>query len=164
MGEIMELLPLDLIAVLSFILSIILLVLVISLWVKLSRLRAAYVKMINGGSPQNVEEILIALQQKLQDQEDKQKKNRESIQEITGAMKKMKSQIGIHRYNAFGEGGSDLSFSLAIVDEQQSGVVITGIHNREQVYVYAKPVEAGQSKYTLSPEEKEALIRSSQKE
>jgi hypothetical protein len=76
-------------------------------------------------------------------------------------LKKMKSKVGIHRYNAFSDTGSDLSFSVAILDEYQDGVLLTGIHNREQTYIYAKPIQRGQSQYTLSPEEKEAIIQTS---
>ena len=43
---------------------------------------------------------------------------------------------------------------LAILSEQEEGIVLTGLHNRESSYVYAKPLKDGQSKYPLSPEEK----------
>jgi hypothetical protein len=72
----------------------------------------------------------------------------------------MKSRLGVQRYNAFSqEGGSDLSFSIVILDEEQDGVVLTGIHGREQTFIYAKPVEKGQSSYSLSPEEKVLIDR-----
>ena len=50
-----------------------------------------------------------------------------------------------------------MSFSLAILSEEEEGIVLTGLHNRESSYVYAKPLKDGQSKYPLSPEEKEAV-------
>ena len=53
-----------------------------------------------------------------------------------------------------------MSFSLAILSEQEEGIVLTGLHNRESSYVYAKPLKDGQSKYPLSPEEKRpSLLR-----
>ena len=57
------------------------------------------------------------------------------------------------RYNAFNESGSDLSFSIAIVDDQLDGLVFTSIHGREETYCYGKPIVKGESKYPLSPEE-----------
>ena len=62
-------------------------------------------------------------------------------------------KVAIIRYNAFGDVGSDLSFSMAILDDAQNGVVITSIFGREESRVYAKPIEAGASPYHLSEEE-----------
>jgi hypothetical protein len=164
MGEITETLPLHILFMVSGGLSIVLIICFIVLYRKLSKLRKAYVKMINGGSPQNVESLIIDLQEKIKALHEQQTKDRQTIQALADSMKKIKGYVGIHRYNAFGEGGNDLSFSMAIMDESQDGVVITGIHTREQMYVYAKPVTQGQSKYVLSPEEKEAIARSMRKE
>ena len=66
-------------------------------------------------------------------------------------------KIGIVRYNAFKDTGSDLSFALAMLDEKNNGVVLNGIYSREMSNIYAKPVENGESKYTISAEEKEAI-------
>ena len=53
--------------------------------------------------------------------------------------------------------GSDLSFAVALLDEENSGVVFNGIYSREMSNIYAKPVEKGNSSYTLSDEEAEAI-------
>lgn len=66
-------------------------------------------------------------------------------------------KVGIVRYNAFKDTGSDLSFALAMLDEKNNGVVLNGIYSREMSNIYAKPVENGESKYTISAEEKEAI-------
>ena len=66
-------------------------------------------------------------------------------------------KIGIVRYNAFKDTGSDLSFALAILDAKNNGVVLNGIYSREMSNIYAKPVENGKSKYTISEEEQEAI-------
>jgi hypothetical protein len=142
---------------------IIFLVIVCVLWSKLNKLRKSYMSMLNGNASMNVEESLIELQQRAIDLQGKSEAANQQIQTIFGLMKKMKSHVGMHRYNAFSGGGSDLSFSIAILDEDQDGVVISGIHNREETYVYAKPIEQGNSQYSLSPEEKEAILRSVQK-
>ena len=66
-------------------------------------------------------------------------------------------KVGMVRYNAFKDTGSDLSFTLALLDEHNDGVVLNGIYSREMSNIYAKPVENGKSSYTLSEEEKSAI-------
>lgn len=68
-----------------------------------------------------------------------------------------KGHMGIVRFNAFDGTGSDLSFSVALLDSRRNGVVITSLYGRNESRVYGKPVENGESPYTLSPEEKEAI-------
>lgn len=68
-------------------------------------------------------------------------------------------KVGIVRYNAFKDTGSDLSFAIALLDEKNNGVVFNGIYSREMSNIYAKPIENGKSNYTLSEEEKVALQR-----
>ena len=50
-----------------------------------------------------------------------------------------------------------LSFAVALLNEENSGVVFNGIYSREMSNIYAKPVEKGNSSYTLSEEEAEAI-------
>ena len=59
-------------------------------------------------------------------------------------------KIGIVRYSAFRDTGSDLSFTLAMLDENNDGVVLNGIYSREISNIYAKPVKNGKSEYTIS--------------
>ena len=66
-------------------------------------------------------------------------------------------KIGIVRYSAFKDTGSDLSFALAMLDENNNGVVLNGIYSREMSNIYAKPIENGKSAYTISEEEKKAI-------
>ena len=61
------------------------------------------------------------------------------------------------RYNAYKDTGSDLSFTLALLDRNNNGVVLNGIYARDMSNIYAKPIENGMSKYVLSNEEKEAI-------
>lgn len=68
-------------------------------------------------------------------------------------------KVGIVRYSAFKDTGSDLSFAVAMLDENNDGIVFNGIYSREMSNIYAKPVKNGVSEYTLSEEEKEAIRR-----
>ena len=67
-------------------------------------------------------------------------------------------KIGLVRFNPYREMGGNQSFSLALLDEGGSGVVISALHSRDSTRVYVKPVVLGkESKYSLSDEEKEAV-------
>lgn len=68
-------------------------------------------------------------------------------------------KVGMVRYSAFKDTGSDLSFAVAMLDENNDGVVFNGIYSREMSNIYAKPVKNGVSEYTLSEEEKDAIRR-----
>lgn len=66
--------------------------------------------------------------------------------------------VGVVRFNAFANGaGGNQSFSIALLDEKHSGVVFSALYSRDRVGVYAKPIENGISKFTLTSEEQEAL-------
>ena len=91
-----------------------------------------------------------------------EKQNADILNQINGLDKDLEGciqKVGILRYSAFQDTGSDLSFTLALLDEHDDGVVFNGIYSREMSNIYAKPIEKGESRYTLSPEEKEAIKR-----
>lgn len=66
-------------------------------------------------------------------------------------------KVGVVRYNPFEEMGGNLCFCVAMLDANDNGVVLNGIHSRTGSYTYAKPIELGVSAYILSKEEMEAL-------
>jgi len=68
-------------------------------------------------------------------------------------------KIGIVRFNPFKEIGGDHSFSLALLDGKDTGVVLTGIHTRERTRIYTKQIKNGKCEFELSAEEKRALIK-----
>ena len=71
-------------------------------------------------------------------------------------------KVGIVRFNPFSEVGSDQSFSVALLNKDNDGVVITSLYTREDNRVYGKPVKAGESSYSLSKEEKTAIEKAKQ--
>ena len=66
-------------------------------------------------------------------------------------------KVGLVRFNPFKELGGDHSFSLAILDAHDSGVVITGLHTRDRTRIYMKDIKKGKSSFELSVEERKAL-------
>ena len=61
------------------------------------------------------------------------------------------------RYDAYNELSGQQSMSIALLDEGQSGIVLSCIHHRDQARVYAKQVYGGRGELELSPEEVEAV-------
>lgn len=95
----------------------------------------------------------------------KQEKN--IIEKMKGIDSKLNytlQRVGVYRYNPFPEIGGDLSFSIALLDNTNSGFVITGIYTRQGSFTYLKPVRKGRGnendqRYRLSKEETEAVNR-----
>jgi hypothetical protein len=145
-----------------------LLLLILLFWLigvssRLRKLSAKHKKLVGETGVSGIEDVLNAIHEKLSDLDQKQKDQVEHILKHEKRLTSQKGRIGVHRFNAFSDSGSDLSFSVAFVNDEQDGVVITGIHSREQTFLYAKPIDKGQSAYMLTPEEKTAINLAMQK-
>jgi hypothetical protein len=78
--------------------------------------------------------------------------------QIHDLAKKSIHKVGVIRFNPFKDLGGDQSFSVALLDGENSGVVISSLHTREGNRVYSKPVEKGKAvKYPLTGEEQDAI-------
>jgi len=73
--------------------------------------------------------------------------------ELSGAVR----HVAVVRYDAFGDMGGLLSFSVALLDDAADGLVLSSINARSETRTYVKGVQAGTSEQTLSPEEREAI-------
>jgi hypothetical protein len=65
--------------------------------------------------------------------------------------------LSVVRYDAFGDVGGHLSWSLALLDDAGHGVVLTSIHGRSEARTYAKSISSWSCEQQLSPEEEEAI-------
>ena len=65
--------------------------------------------------------------------------------------------LAVVRYDAFGDMGGHLSWSMALLDDAGDGVVLTSIHGRSDARTYAKNVASWTANQQLSPEEEEAI-------
>ena len=143
------------------VISVILCILVIAfivLLVKLFSINKKYKTFINKlGDGNNIEEDLENYMYRVERVEKQNAEIRGLINAIDTNMANCIQKIGIVRYNAFKDTGSDLSFALAMLDEKNNGVVLNGIYSREMSNIYAKPVENGRSTYTISEEEQQAI-------
>ena len=76
---------------------------------------------------------------------------------LDGLLQLAITRVGVVRFRAFDDMGSDLSYAVALLDSYNNGVILTSIFGREDSRSYVKPVEKGQSTYQLMPEEQQAL-------
>lgn len=65
--------------------------------------------------------------------------------------------IGVVRYDAFGDMGGRMSFSVALLDDHGNGFVLTSVHARSESRSYIKQLRGGMADVTLSPEEAAAV-------
>jgi hypothetical protein len=65
--------------------------------------------------------------------------------------------IGLVRFNPFEDTGSDQSFALALLDGRRNGLVVSSLHARGNTRIFAKPIENGSSRHSLSDEEAQAI-------
>ena len=131
--------------------------------IRLHRLERIYKKMMQGADGETIESMMM---ERIQDIETLKQNVAELGKEcarIDDAGKKHVQQVGMVRFNAFDNTGSDLSFSVALMDASNTGFVLSGIYGREESRVYAKPLAKGESTYTLTKEEKQAIDKAMQK-
>ena len=106
-----------------------------------------YKKMMRGSKGRNIEELINS-----------------NLDRIEEALKGCVNKVAIMRYKAFEDVGSDLSFSIALLDSHNDGIVLTGIYSRQDSTTYAKPIDKGISRYELSEEELHVLNEAMSKE
>ena len=78
---------------------------------------------------------------------------------IDSKLKDTFQKIGVVRYNAVKDMGGNISFIIAILNDNLTGLIINSIHSRDGNYTYIKEVENGKTSTQISKEEKEALDR-----
>jgi hypothetical protein len=103
--------------------------------------------------PENLEEILEEFNQLKKEFEKVLKK----FEELKEREKFNIQKVGIVRFNPFEEVGGNQSFSIALLDGKDNGVVITSLYLKEGNRVFAKPIKEGKSEFNLSKEEISAI-------
>jgi len=143
--------------------AIVTLILIIALVVtnrKLKELKRKYKKFMNGSDNKNIEELLLDNIKLSNDISLKNKEIENRVMSLERDLQRCIQKVGVVRYNAFDDVGSDLSFSIALLDDNDNGVVISGIYSRESSTTYAKKIVNGTSKNPLSAEELQAISES----
>lgn len=83
--------------------------------------------------------------------------NKKDIRTLYKNMEKAYQKMGLVKYDAFNQMGGQLSFSLALLDENNNGFIINSVHSTEGCYSYTKEIKAGECEISLGDEEREAL-------
>lgn len=84
-------------------------------------------------------------------------KNKKDIRILYKNMESAFQKIGLVKYDAFNQMGGQLSFCLALLDENNNGFIINSVHSTEGCYSYTKEIKQGESVLSLGAEEAEAL-------
>ena len=138
------------IAVVSAVLSLSALV-----WLTLLQLRLK--KLFRGEKAENLQGVLAEIQDSLKYFSEKEKEIDTFLLDVEKRLSRSAQHLGLVRFNPYEGIGGDQSFSIAVLDEQKNGFVLTGLYGRENSRIYAKPVEGGESSHQLSEEEKTAI-------
>ena len=85
------------------------------------------------------------------------KELREEIEKLGEEVNLHVQKVGLVRFNPFKEIGGDHSFSLALLDGEDTGVILTGLHTRQRTRLYVKYINKGKSEYELSKEEEKSI-------
>lgn len=126
---------------------------------RISSITKKYDRLVKGMDAGSLESLILQHIDKIDKTSDDVLELKDFCHNLDDRLKFCIQKIGAIRYNAFSEMGSDLSFSIALLDEKLNGFVITSIYGRDESNTYAKPIIDGKSKYNLSEEEKQAIDR-----
>ena len=158
MEIILEYIKTDNFLLVSFILNIVMIIFLLFSIFYMVRLNKKYISFMKKmGNGNNLDEML---KKYLDDVKEIKKDNSEIKAYYTKLDSDIASciqKVGLVRYNAFRDVGSDLSFAIALLDREDNGVVLNGLYGSESSNIYAKPIKNGTSSYQLSEEEKYAL-------
>lgn len=144
-------------------LTIILIIITILLLTSVNRLERKYKRLMRGANNKNLEELINSKLDEIQESKDSSKEALEKYEILKNDMRNCVNKVAIMRYKAFEDVGSDLSFSIAILDDFNDGIVLTSIYSRHDSTTYAKPIDKGISRYELSEEELHVLKEATNK-
>ena len=141
------------------VLSVIILIAFISINMRLAKITKKYRELTEGAEGKNLEELILAQGKNIKELQGELTELKNSVVQLQEFSRETISKVCFKRYNAFPDMGSDLSFSVALLNDNNTGVLITSIYGRDENRVYLKPIVDGTSSYTLSPEEEEVVKR-----
>ncbi len=136
---------------------LILLILIIVCLVKIGGLRKRYEFFMKGEDGKSLEHSLKNRLNQLDEVEKLSRENKRNIAAIFANLEITVQKIGMVKYDAFDESGGKLSFSLAILNKRNDGIVLNAVHTRQGCYTYIKEIIRGESVLVLTEEEKKAI-------
>lgn len=123
----------------------------------LNKTKKQYQILLKGMENKNLEEIILNNSYKIKKLEEYLDDNNNKLVLIDEKLSQCLKKISLERYNAFQGIGGEQSFSVAMLDDNGNGIILSSIHGRDDARTYAKTVINGKSTYNLSEEEKRVL-------
>ncbi len=146
--------------ILALVVSIIALGISVAALLRLIKISKISKTFFEGKEAASLEDFIINQSKKINELGKQAEYIEEAVQDLREIQKDSIQKIGLVRYNPFADNGGNLSFSMALLDAKNNGVVVTSMHGREQNRIYAKPILDGKSEFTLTAEEEKAITSS----
>ncbi|MCO1601428.1 DUF4446 family protein [Desulfosporosinus nitroreducens] len=146
------------VSVLAFLLLIVF-ILSIALYRRMKRFEGSYISLQTFMNGQQMDALLNEYVHKVTEIEENVNSCNERLTPIELKLRASIDRAELLRFRAFEDVGSDLSFAVAFLNQDCNGLVISSIYSREEARIYAKPINGGQSVYSLSDEEKEVISK-----
>ena len=143
-------------AVLAVIMLAVIILLIVQIK-KVSGLKKRLDKFLVGKDGMSLEQDIIGLCEDNKFLKNSTDRNKKDIRNLYKQMETAYQKMGLVKYDAFNQMGGQLSFSLALLDENNNGFIINSVHSTEGCYSYTKEIKNGVSAITLGTEEAEAL-------
>ncbi|MBI2355975.1 MAG: DUF4446 family protein [Candidatus Doudnabacteria bacterium] len=144
----------------SAILSLVLLIAVIWIILKLIKLERIRKEFLASGTGKDLEEVLVDQNRRLVGLKTQASELEKNLNQLIKSNQDDIKKIGFIRFNPFEDDGGNMSFSLALLNEHDNGVVISSLHSRTGTRIYAKAVKRGRSESKLTSEEQQAIKES----
>ena len=141
----------------AYALVLILIIVVVIQTVKLSKLSKRYKKFMLGKNAKSLEKEIEGIFEDNKFIKASTEKNRKDIQSLYRKLEGTFQKVGIVKYDAFNQVGGQLSFSLALLDENDNGFILNSVHSTDGCYSYTKEIKKGICEIALGDEEKNAL-------
>jgi hypothetical protein len=116
-----------------------------------------------GKKAKDLEDTIITLENDITKLKQSKEKAEKEISVINQKLKKSIRGLETIRFNPFPDQGSNQSFAIGMLNEEEDGVVLSSLYSRERMSIFAKPIKNGKSEYELTEEEKEALKKATVK-
>ena len=139
------------------VLVIVMYAIILNLYLNLRYLKKRYRKMMTGVDNGNLERMLIGHIDEVRRVQQENAEIRAEAERQDALLQQAITRVGVVRFRAFDDMGSDLSYAVALLASHNDGVVLSSIFGREDSRSYVKPIKDGQSQYMLTDEEKQAL-------
>ena len=143
-------------AVVILVLIVILVMLIVQIR-KTNKLKSRLDKFLLGKDGTSLEEDIAALFEDNKFLKSNTEKNKKDIRVLYKNMESAFQKMGLVKYDAFNQMGGQLSFCLALLDENNNGFIINSVHSTEGCYSYTKEVKLGETTIPLGKEEEEAM-------